>query len=52
MLGWATYKDDIVTVLEDYYSTSRRVRFYLVMYNYNCVWIKETELTNFRKLGV
>lgn len=46
MLGHAIYKEEPVFIMDSYYSNARQKLAYLIITEYKCIWVKETDLTN------
>ena len=46
MLGHAIYNNEPVFIMDSYYSTAKQKLAYLIITEYECRWVKETDLTN------
>lgn len=46
MLGHAIYNNEPVFIMDSYYSNARQKLAYLIITEYECIWVKETDLTN------
>jgi hypothetical protein len=46
MLGHAIYNDESVFIMDSYYSAAKQKLAYLIITEYECRWVKETDLTN------